>query len=94
MSSSRKVGFIPVFFADHEKKKLVRAPKMMTVHLRTIFFFARLFSFQKEKSGDFVKIWAKKPEKSLLKSQKMCVIKLFLIFFSGNLYLKNWNSII
>jgi hypothetical protein len=27
--------------------------------MRAVFFFAKLFSFQKEKSGDFVKIWAK-----------------------------------
>jgi hypothetical protein len=72
----------------HEKKKLVRAPKMMTVHLRAVFFFAKLFSFQKEKSGDFLIFWVNIPEKLLLKSQKMCVIKQFLTFFSGILYLK------
>jgi hypothetical protein len=70
------------------KRKTGARKKMLTVHLRAVFFFARLFSFQKEKSGDFVKFWVNIPEKLLLKSQKMCVIKHFLTFFSGILYLK------
>jgi hypothetical protein len=56
--------------------------------LRAVFFFVRLFSFQKEKSGGFVKIWVKNPKKSLLKSQKTRRIEHFLTFFSGILYLK------
>jgi hypothetical protein len=88
IAAGRFLLFQFFILAIHEKKKLVRAKKMLTVHLREVFFFAGLFSFQKEKSGDFLKIWAKKAEKSLLKSQKMGMIEYYLTFFSGILNLK------
>jgi hypothetical protein len=44
----------------HEKKKLVRTENKKK-QLRAVFFFARLFSFWKEKSGDFLIFWVKIP---------------------------------